>query len=544
MVSLHIIQYIKQKKELNMAAKRILLVCIFQMVVLSLCFGQELDLSSQLTKEQMYKDFDEFVQIVDSSTQTLVRKIATGYDAAEEIRQRRSQIEEINSYGEFLQFLNKCLPLTMCVHARMATQYFSGSILDTQIVEPLYQAYEEYVNNIPFTNASLGNGFYYNGDYYFNGRHIFINIHTSDKIILTDFRLLKHNDEPVGSLKNSQITGRSHWYRWDYQLKQYYHVYCPIISGMDKITVEDYTTKKIVALDRKENRRMYSPSSLPEFDPSPLLDIDPSEWAEAKSKLFPQTKESDNMKIRYYDSLHILYIYMDAMEYDSNFVDSIKKMKGKPIDKIIWDVRDNFGGTDWAWVSVLKAIVKDTIPAKYWIGFRNTSAMRRILEDYLKENPSDTIKHTIPYLDNTEFLTIVGKGADIPDSNSLQYDGKIYILQNEFVASSTGSLLANAKLFSQFVTVGVPTGNLMGVGINPAIFQLPESKFTFIMEACVDLTDCKAAIDVFHDRPAIEIYPTLEEIIEMNNYGYFLNKRGDEFLFKHDYLFKKVVEME
>jgi hypothetical protein len=142
-------------------------------------------------------------------------------------------------------------------------------------------------------------------------------------------------------------------------------------------------------------------------------------------------------------------------------------------------------------------------------------------------------------------LTLVFEGeGDIPDSNSLQYDRKIYILQNEFVASATGSLLAQAKPFPQFITVGIPTGNLMGVGFSPDAFQLPESKFTFFMEACVDLTDCKTAIDVFHDRPKIEIYPTLDEIIEMNNYGYFLNRRGDEFLFKHDYLFKKILEMK
>jgi hypothetical protein len=321
-------------------------------------------------------------------------------------------------------------------------------------------------------------------------------------------------------------------------------VYGIFIPRTDKITAEDYATKKIIDLDMGHCARMRFPVSLPEFDLSPLLDIAPDEWAEKSKELFPKIEESDNMKIRYYDSLHILYIYMGEMEYDSDFVDSIKKMKGKQINKIILDVRDNLGGTDWAWVSVLKAIVKDPIPAKFWISFRNTGAMRRILEDYLKDNQADTIKHIIPYLDNTEFLTVVGKGADIPDSNSLQYEGKIYILQNEFVASATGSLLSNAKRIPQFVTVGVPTGNLMGVGFAPDAFQLPESKFTFIMEACVDLTDCKTAIDVFKDRPKIEIYPTLEEIIDMNNYGFYLNKRGDEFLFKYDYLFKKVLEME
>ncbi len=64
------------------------------------------------------------------------------------------------------------------------------------------------------------------------------------------------------------------------------------------------------------------------------------------------------------------------------------------------------------------------------------------------------------------------------------------------------------------------------------------------MDTDVDLTDCKTAIDIFHDRPEIEIYPTMDEIIEMNNYGLYLNKRGEHFLFNHDYLFKRVLEMK
>ena len=531
-----------------MAVRRFLVVVAFQAVIFPLSFGQAIDLNSKLSKQQMYKDFDEFVQIIDSSSQTLVRKIATGYDAAEQIRQRRSQIDSINSYGEFIRFLNDCLPFTMCVHARMAQQYFSGtSILDTQIVENMYNAYGEYLDNHPRERIfGLGNGFYYNGDYYIYGRQIFTHVQTSERTVLTDYRLLKHNDKPIVSLENSKmVSSNPHWHRWDYQRKQYYNVNVPFISRMDKITAEDYETKKIIELEGKDYRRASSPSSLPAFDQSPLLGIAPDKLAEKMRELFPPTEASDNRKITYYDSLHILYIYMGAMEYDSDFVDSIKKMKGKQIDKIIWDVRDNRGGNDWAWVSVLNAILKDPLPQKTWIGFRNTNAMRRVLNDYLKENPKDVLKQNIPFLGNTEFLTLVFEGeGDVPDSNSLQYDGKIYILQNEFVASSTGSLLANAQLYPQFVTVGVPTGNLMGVGFAPATFQLPESKFTFVMESCVDLTNCKSAFDIFHDRPKIEIYPTLEEIIEMNNYGYFQNKRGDEFLFKHDYLFKKVLEMK
>lgn len=175
--------------------------------------------------------------------------------------------------------------------------------------------------------------------------------------------------------------------------------------------------------------------------------------------------------------------------------------------------------------------------------------MKNILEDYAKYNHTNITKQKIPYLNNEEFLILVlGEATEdgdivsfMPDTNSLNYSGKIYVLQNKSVLSATGTLLANAQNTNQLVSVGVPTGLLAGRGISPGIFQLPESNFTFIMEACVDLTDCKTALDVFHNRPEIEISPTLDEIIEMNSYGLFLNKRGDRFLFNHDYLFRKIL---
>jgi hypothetical protein len=427
----------------------------------------------------------------------------------------------------------------MSVHARIASWVPDRNDIDTQIIIPLYEAYKEYSNNLPqniMRGRPLGNGFYYNGDYYIYGKHIFFCPNTADSIVLTDFRLIKHNDEPINILKNSQIRGLSHWYRWDHQLKQYFTI-ASFVSRTDKMTVEDYTTKKIIELDMPDCRRRFEPHSLPDEIIATL----------------PKNEESDNMKVTYYDSLRLLYIYMGAMREDDAFTDSIKKIGlGKQIDKIIWDVRDNPGGGDMAWVNVLQAIIKNPLPIKGWISFRNTGAMRKILENYIEDKNRDILKHKIPFFDNTEFLTLVNGGVTddedticyIPDTNSLQYDGKIYILQNEFVFSAAGTLLANAKLYPQLITVGVPTGLIMGRGINSDLFQLQESKFTFVMEAYVDLTDCKTPLDVFQDRPKIEIYPTLEEIIEMNNYGYFLNKRGDEFLFKHDYLFKKVLEMK
>jgi hypothetical protein len=243
--------------------------------------------------------------------------------------------------------------------------------------------------------------------------------------------------------------------------------------------------------------------------------------------------------------------------YDNgDFAENVKKTgAGKQIDKIILDIRDNNRGDDSTWRRLLSAIVKNPLYENAILGVRNTEIMRKIFENSVQDNqiPSTLVKkQKISYLNNEEFLLITS-GVDekgdslcivLPDSNSLMYDGKIYILQDENIYSAAGSFIAYAQQIPQLIIVGVPTGLVAGRGFPPAIFQLPNSKFSFLMDVFVDLTDAKTAADVRHDRPEIEIYPTIDEIIEMNNYSFFLNKRGDEFLFKHDYLFKKVLKME
>ena len=51
-----------------------------------------------------------------------------------------------------------------------------------------------------------------------------------------------------------------------------------------------------------------------------------------------------------------------SYQNDYNIIDSVKKIgKGKPIEKIVIDVRGNRGGGDGFWMDLLSAIVKDTI---------------------------------------------------------------------------------------------------------------------------------------------------------------------------------------
>lgn len=505
---------------------------------------QSIDLNKPLTKEQMYKDFDEFVQIIDNGSQTLVREISTGYDMAEEIRRKRLEIDTIRSHRDFLYFLNTCLNYTMGVHSRWSSshRYLLGEKdIDTLMIKVIDDLLMEDYTPTMHTARSLGLGFYYNGNYFVFGDYTFIHKRTKERTTVSDFRILEWNHKPVDFFQNKLIESFEPFSnRWDYRTNKDYN-----ISGLkipfkgNNIFAEDYKTKKQFFIDLDSSNVFISSVSLPE---------------EEKMILGKKMENSERKKIAYYDSLNLLYIYLGTMHEDGGtFTNSVKEVgRNKNIDKIVIDIRGNGGGSDIAFHYLLAAIIKNPISSRCLLGIRDNAIMKRIIDDVVEQRklPQQYIsKKTIPFLDNTEFVVIsaydglVNEDMNIlPDSNSLGYDGTIYLLVDEHIFSSAGSLASLAKHTPQLISVGVPTGLIGGYGFNPAIFQLPESKFTFQMDITVDLAEANTVFDIWHDLPEIEIYPTFDEIIEMNNYGMYLNKRGDRFLFNHDYLFKKVLE--
>ena len=524
-----------------MIVKRFLFVVVFQIVVLPFSLGQVIDLNAQLSKEQMYKDFDEFVQIIrDINIQGDVREKVTGYNPLTFIQQQRSKIENIDSYRDFIGFLENCLSYTMSVHAGVAENLIGIGTenIDTQIAVLFISEFQEYkkqrkLESSKNSSMGLGRTFYYSGDYYVYGTQKMIKAYSEkkDTIIVSDMRLILFDGQLLDSLFWRRIPNMlPSWIKWDYCKKKYYTDWLSISDR--KILVEDFPTKKQYELPLDSLGKNLSQLSFPDS----IID-----------KMKINREKSDDKTIKYYDSLGLLYIYMGSMNNDKGiFADSIKRIgQNKPIKKIIIDVRDNGGGSDYAWGYILRAIIKDTIIAEpIVLAMKNNEFAWKYI-DIIKQDKK--IQETkLPFLDNLDVVLLPSSGiySIQPDSNSLAFEGTIYILQNERVYSAAQSLITYAKQNPQLVSVGVPTGTIAGRGYGRFIFQLKESKFTFFLDATIDVTDCTTAEDVFHDRPEIEIYPTIDEIIETSNYGRYLNKRGDEFLFKYDYLFKKVLEME
>jgi hypothetical protein len=530
---------------------------ILKLVVLSCCctaiFAQVPNMNKKMPIKKMYQDFDTLIKIIESGSPYLVRKKSINYDMVETLKAKRSEIKDIKNCGDFATFLNRCLSYTMAQHARATRDFqynFCSQYIDTHSVKIFFKKWGDYwdikMQNQIFSGG-LGEGFWHQGYYYIYGIYKFMRRYTPDTTIVTDFRILKRDEKPIDIFKGGDLASRgASKVKWDYQTKEFYVARAFLnISAKNKnrILVEDYPTKEQYEIPLDSCNISAGSGSLSE------------EEYESFKERWVSFDKIITTKVAYYDSLHLLYIYVGEMVNDGGaFADSVKKVaKGKQIDKMIIDVRDNPGGSDYGWANLVSAIIKNPLHKHLKLGVPNNPLMKKVFDDVIsrREIPQSRIKiERIPCLDNIEFLTINSEGliengdtlGFFPDSNSLNYEGKIYVLQNGFCASSAGSFLSFSQQQPQFITVGEPVGTILGIGFEPPVFQLPNSKFTFQMDVFVELTDAQNATDIWRDRSEIELYPTIDEIIEYNNYR-ILDLRSDEFLFKHDWLFKKVLNL-
>jgi hypothetical protein len=83
---------------------------------------------------------------------------------------------------------------------------------------------------------------------------------------------------------------------------------------------------------------------------------------------------------------------------------------------------------------------------------------------------------------------------------------------------------------------------ILGVGIDPFAFSLPNSKIIFLLEPVVDLTDARNARDTHHNDVEVRVKPSLEELLDY--YGTGEEMPLGERLNKHDPFFKRVFEMD
>ena len=82
------------------------------------------------------------------------------------------------------------------------------------------------------------------------------------------------------------------------------------------------------------------------------------------------------------------------------------------------------------------------------------------------------------------------------------------------IYSSAGTLVEIAKGNDNVTAIGFPGTSILGMGIDPYYFTLPNSKVTISVEPAIDLSNCKSAAETLHLDTEIELPISAGEYID------------------------------
>ncbi|MEI7597127.1 MAG: S41 family peptidase [Bacteroidota bacterium] len=482
--------------------------------ILLVLFMHNVAAQNSLSKKQMYEDYDFLlIKLKDNFPQLDVIKVNSGKDVVKEICQLRPKIEKIKTYNEFLLLISNIFQLcndghTGFVDVKYAKSYIN-KISDSVEIDLKLSRFERYLNGnfIKFGGESqikyIDDKFYFSTNIQcFNllGK-ITIDIQKGDKLL---------------NINGVNVV--------DYQKDNYFNFVRYRLKNGSYHSVSflfDKKKKNWIEVQKRDGRTE-------RYDISSFKRVSYNCGGFFKPMWYKPY-------VAYIDSVKILYIYMPKMNSDDaelykNMI--IKESQSKQINKVIIDVRGNSGGGDGLWMSVLSLIINEKLTIPFSLAFPRTNDVRSRIVDDWKENIENYKVRKIPTLQNNEYYVFDSKIEILPDSQSVKFDGQIYVIQDENTYSSALSLCSIANKTKKIVRAGMQTGCIGGIGLDPIVFQFPNSKLFFRMPQCIEITNIENEYDFYNDNIEMPYLPREGDIIlydEIYNGNYIPLSKDDIF---------------
>lgn len=472
-----------------------------------------------LSKTQMYADFDTLVHnIAEISPQIEVRQSVTGIDIFQQLAYYRSDIENVKNTEQFAILIRKALVTCQDGHTGILWNgYFPneegykkrGISQEAIKLLPVYDSLFLGWSAKKKLNLKLK---YVDGRYY----NLATFSHQNQKYP-AGLRLVTCNNAEINDYVHG-LNNSKRMMRWDFKNKRYfsedfYTSYHLSENDTLRLSFQDARGNTIAGNFRLSDSLTYS-------------------------KPDPQTIDSTR-RVAFFAAQKLLYIKIPVMKDADYYVKEISRQAANAdIQKIVIDIRDNPGGSDNVWQVVVSKVIPKSLHYQDLLLCINSPAMRRRYPDYA----GSWQKAAVPFLKDARYSVFYAGPVTIePSSSSLKYDGKVYVIQNENIYSSAGSLAAVAAIDSNIVSVGSPTGRLLGKGIDPLIFELPNSKILYRIEPVIDFMNAGSPADVFHDKVEIPVELTLDEHLDR------LQSKAQytqEYLINTDPVFKKILAQD
>lgn len=508
------------------------LLTIFALIITSTCISQTskkhiFNSNLTLSEQQMLEDLDSLQSHINTvGIHSILNKYLKGIDLESHFNNYRKSITKQTTTTEFALMVDQLLNLVQDGHANLITSADGISSIQSSIKRK-----KIVFDTLAFSYAKNYDAFFktFNPDLklpikYINGKYfVSVPFKYNNTVFESGIEVVQCNSLPIVEVLPTLIAEISPL-RWDLKHKRYFsdHFYkaksfvadgkisLGFKSGSGVIIQQEFNFNDEITLLKKPARRI---------------------------GYFTQ----NDKKAHYFNKEGILYIRVPKMaggtkEFYTNKIDSIYNLGGG-ISKVVLDIRGNGGGTDNCFTNILKHIISEPVNQPYKVAFPKND----FIPTHFNFTPSDNIiVEENPLLGNTPFYIYEANKTIKPDSDSIKFDGNIFVLQDEFIYSSSGNLSALAKSNSNIISIGNTTGKACGNQASPVYFSLPNSKLMFRLEGMLDFSNVSKIEDIFHDEVTHYVPQTFEDY-----QGRIFSKNdiySKDFLRNNDPLFKMVVD--
>lgn len=448
-----------------------------------------------MSKEEMYQDFDTLIhKIKQISPHLKVREKACNLNFDLITKSIRDEIQNCNSNLDFALLIKRVLITAQDGHTSLTLLNPWSSLADGEAIEKcaLIHQFQKNYDSKYVTSTNLPKLIYHKGKYFLASDYTYKSYSFSPKTELIKVNNLSPKDYILKNIDRKRNLS------WDFYNQCFYSNY---------FLQQNIASSETISLSFLQNSDTIS------FNVNLKLGYIRKNITKPKGGF-----------VWYINKYKLLYINVPRMSNGEFYYNEIVKHKEKDIDKIVIDVRNNPGGNDGTWFYILNAINDVNISFNVETAINNS----------YNPNSISTEKNIqkIKYLSRKEIKKIPN-----PPLENINFDGSIFVFYNEFTFSSAGSLVNTSFYTDKLIAVGSKTGKILGFGIKPKQFILPNSRIKYRIEPVLDITNSESYQDIFHDQPEIDVNLNLDEKILMLN-----NKFTKTFLIENDPYIKSIIK--
>jgi hypothetical protein len=422
-----------------------------------------------LSRAQMYEDYDELVgRVAAISPHVPVKKVLWGYDVMAELAKLRPAIDSVRSDEAFAYLIDRALRLCQDYHTSLNSlpDSYNSRRSAYRLFLPLAYMDGEYVLKRSFTS---------------NGTTVPLGS-----------RISRFNAVPVHDYVQSipSYLVRS----YDLQHRRFYadRFYRNASTFDDALATFEFVrpdgTLATVSLDTR-NRLDFAEKILDVFGSG----------------------------VQYWSAQQVLYLRLFEMTESAlnRVMAGIAEHRAKPIAHIILDVRENGGGNDYVWGTILEMLIARPIRTQRVLVGQRPTFMDSAYRAMTRIDPTKATAYRVPPVQSFNFYRYSsGQGELTPATDGLRFEGPITVLGNENNYSSGASIYGavDADPSDQLHAVGRPTGVFLGVGYPPVVGTLTHSKLGYRIAPTIDVTGARNLADIMQDRTEIQVPYSMGEL--------------------------------